>query len=103
MTSPRTRRPCGCGGLWSPLHDQTGGGPVRQELARVFGDQPPFRGRDPAAAMEDLAFTAHAARLESDRAYEVDACFKAGVALTGGEHGLDRAPHGRIKKGHRVA
>src|SRR5256885_15568471 len=74
---------------------------MREELARVDGDQFAFRGRDRAAAMDYRAFAADASRVNGDGPDEVGLHLERGVALPHLERRVDGASHRRIQQRHR--
>src|SRR5439155_5487751 len=74
---------------------------MRQQLARVDGDQFAFRGRDRAAAMDYRALAADASCVHRDGADEVGLHLERGVALPHLEGRVDSASHRRIQQRHR--
>src|SRR5438132_12347812 len=74
---------------------------MRQQLARVDGDQFAYSGRDRAAAVDHDTFAADPSCVNRDGPDEVGLHLECGVALPDLERRVDSASHRRIQQRHR--
>ena len=75
---------------------------MRQQAALRI-DEATFRACHPAPDLQHLAFGAHPAGLVGHATHQADLVFERGVALAGRKRRMDRAAHGGVEQGGRVA